>query len=157
MNWMGRSTASIDPAEFSWDEFPIHCQQCGYQLHAVNHGRCPECNTAFERGRMLYEQYFLKVSFRKDQLNRTPHVLGVIGVVIFVVSLIGIFLTPRFNADALTNLFMSAFCVGVALLGLMAFWILLYEAIASNPPILGFKAKRRRIKAWLNEHRPWEG
>lgn len=49
----------VDPALFSEDEFPIHCQKCDYALQGLPDGRCPECGTEFVRGRLLVQQYVL--------------------------------------------------------------------------------------------------
>ena len=49
--------AAVDPKHFSEDEYPVHCPKCGYLLRGLPDGRCPECGTPFERGRLLVQQY----------------------------------------------------------------------------------------------------
>ena len=49
--------AAVDPTLFSEDEYPVHCPKCGYLLRGLPDGRCPECGTPFERGRLLVQQY----------------------------------------------------------------------------------------------------
>lgn len=49
---------AVDPAEFPADEYPIRCLTCGYNLHALPDGRCPECGVAIARGHVLVETYY---------------------------------------------------------------------------------------------------
>ena len=49
--------AAVDPTLFSEDEYPVHCPKCSYLLRGLPDGRCPECGTPFERGRLLVQQY----------------------------------------------------------------------------------------------------
>ncbi len=52
--------ARVDPDPFPEDEFPVVCPKCGYSLRGLPDGRCPECGRAFERGRLLVEEYVLE-------------------------------------------------------------------------------------------------
>ena len=49
--------ASVDPAAFPEDEYPVHCLKCGYLLRGLPDGKCPECAKEFERGRLLVREY----------------------------------------------------------------------------------------------------
>jgi len=50
----------VDPARFPETGFPVHCPACEYQLQGLAGHRCPECGRAYERGRLLVEQYLLQ-------------------------------------------------------------------------------------------------
>lgn len=52
--------ASVEPASFSDEEFPVHCPTCGYLLRGLPDGKCPECGNPFERGQLLVRQYVLE-------------------------------------------------------------------------------------------------
>jgi len=49
--------ARVDPAAFPEETYPVYCLQCGYVLHGLAVGCCPECGAAFERGHLLVELY----------------------------------------------------------------------------------------------------
>lgn len=49
--------ATVDPALFPEDEYPVHCTKCGYDLRGLPDGKCPECGTTFERGHLLVSTY----------------------------------------------------------------------------------------------------
>ena len=57
LGWRIPKDASVDPARFDEDEFPVVCPKCGYALRGLADGACPECGVAFERGRLLVQQY----------------------------------------------------------------------------------------------------
>lgn len=52
--------ARVDPSLFPEDEFPVYCPSCDYLLRGLADNRCPECGEAFDRGRLLVEQYVLE-------------------------------------------------------------------------------------------------
>ncbi|MCH8805087.1 MAG: hypothetical protein IH986_03255 [Planctomycetes bacterium] len=52
--------ARVDPDRFSEEEFPVFCRKCRYQLRGLTEGRCPECGMAFERGRLLVQEYAIE-------------------------------------------------------------------------------------------------
>ncbi len=79
--------ARVDPAEFPDDEFPVYCEKCGYLLRGLAEPRCPECGTAFDRGRLLVRQYVV----RHEDLAVRYTVLGRWGYRVFLLGLIGYF------------------------------------------------------------------
>ena len=60
----------VDPARFSEDEYPVFCRKCDYALRGLPDGRCPECGTEFQRGRLLVEQYILRTRSLRTRLGR---------------------------------------------------------------------------------------
>lgn len=49
--------ARVDASLFSEDEFPVKCPRCDYSLRGLIREYCPECGTAYDRGRLLVTQY----------------------------------------------------------------------------------------------------
>ncbi len=49
--------ATVDPALFPEDDYPVYCNKCGYLLRGLPDGKCPECGTSFERGSLLVKAY----------------------------------------------------------------------------------------------------
>lgn len=49
--------ARVDPTHFDAEGYPVWCPDCGYLLRGLPDGSCPECGTAFDRGRLLVQQY----------------------------------------------------------------------------------------------------
>lgn len=79
----------VDPDRFPEEEFPVVCPKCGYQLRGLASGRCPECGTAFERGRLLVQEYVIKSGrplFPKSR--RVAKWCLVLGIGWYVVSMV---------------------------------------------------------------------
>lgn len=99
--------ARVDPALFAEDEFPVHCPKCDYLLRGLPDGRCPECGTEFERGRLLVEQYVTRPLewHRRTSRSRRVLVLGVVagftlmGVSAYVAPLVMPFLVREASAS----------------------------------------------------------
>lgn len=72
--------ARVDPNRFSEDEFPVVCPKCDYALRGLPDGRCPECGTEFDRGRLLVQQYVtaLQKTFRRQAAWWEKHGLAMI-------------------------------------------------------------------------------
>jgi len=83
ISWMGRllkhrigygvvipPETRVDAGAFSEDEFPVFCTQCEYLLRGLPDGRCPECGKAFDRGRLLVEQYAIEGGARPWKRTR---------------------------------------------------------------------------------------
>ncbi len=49
--------ATVDPALFPEDHYPVFCTKCGYCLRGLPDGKCPECGTTFARGQLLVRTY----------------------------------------------------------------------------------------------------
>jgi len=49
--------ASVDPTLFPEQEYPVYCSKCTYLLRGLPDGKCPECGTSFERGKLLVRTY----------------------------------------------------------------------------------------------------
>ncbi|MGE0479990.1 MAG: hypothetical protein AB7Q17_05905 [Phycisphaerae bacterium] len=65
----------VDPAAFPETEFPVACLECGYMLHSIAQGRCPECGTAFSRGNLLVRIYARGERPRGDRVGRLRRTL----------------------------------------------------------------------------------
>lgn len=77
----------VDPASFPEDEFPVRCPRCNYLLRGLPDGRCPECGTAFERGRLLVAQYVLKPTWRSIPTGKWTDRLLSAGVLLWAFAL----------------------------------------------------------------------
>ena len=76
--WIPRGTC-VDPAAFPEDEYPVCCLRCGYNLHGLPDGRCPECGDEFARGHLLVEFYARMRRPRTDRRCRAARILVWIG------------------------------------------------------------------------------
>ncbi|MCC6360674.1 MAG: hypothetical protein IT450_18195 [Phycisphaerales bacterium] len=68
--------ATVDPALFPEDEFPVECLGCGYALRGLPDGRCPECGREFVRGHLLVETYLRCSSKRRTIAAAVSEVCG---------------------------------------------------------------------------------
>jgi hypothetical protein len=68
----------VDPAAFPEDEYPVRCLECGYDLRRLPDGRCPECGEAFERGRLLVEEYARGRLPRNAKWTRRASCIGIL-------------------------------------------------------------------------------
>lgn len=64
LNAMIPPDARVDPDRFPEEEFPLYCPACDYLLRGLPGNRCPECGQAFDRGRLLVEQYVIQQDAR---------------------------------------------------------------------------------------------
>jgi len=90
--------ASVDPNPFPEEQFPLYCPKCGYLLRGLPDGRCPECGTSFERGRLLVEQYVLRhggPGWRLTRMGRWIARLVVCGFLLHFLGQAGLYVTLR--------------------------------------------------------------
>lgn len=100
--------ARVDPALFAEDEFPVYCPKCDYLLRGLPDGRCPECGTDFDKGRLLVEQYVTRPLGWHRRTNRSRRVLllgvaagfALIGINAYVAPLVLQFSLRRVLASA---------------------------------------------------------
>jgi hypothetical protein len=81
--------ARVDPDQFPPDEFPVYCMQCGYDLRGLVEPRCPECGQAFDRGRLLVDQYVRCRRPRSDRRYRAGSRLSWVGCALMILLLAG--------------------------------------------------------------------
>jgi hypothetical protein len=81
--------ATVDPTLFSEEEYPVYCPKCEYLLRGLPDGKCPECGTAFERGRLLVRQYVVDWSgatWRRMAAGRWAGRLLVVGAALILLG-----------------------------------------------------------------------
>ncbi len=76
----------VDPADFPEDEYPVRCLKCGYDLHGLADGRCPECGEAFERGMLLVETYARRRKPKRGRVRRATYWLGIVIVATWLLN-----------------------------------------------------------------------
>jgi hypothetical protein len=94
--------AQVDPARFSEDEYPVFCRKCDYPLRGLPDGRCPECGTEFQRGRLLVEQYVLRTRLGKTRLGKFSVRCIIVASGIFALVLLGDYLIMLVGARSPT-------------------------------------------------------
>ncbi len=124
--------ASVDPTLLPEDEFPVHCVKCRYALRGLDDGRCPECGTPFERGRLLVRQYvhdWRGAKWRQSSAARWSCRFALIGLALPILSGVGMacvmcYLCPNDRATRPTTAQVDfgvciAYClIGAAFVGL---------------------------------------
>ncbi|HUU85965.1 MAG TPA: hypothetical protein VM243_20915 [Phycisphaerae bacterium] len=151
--------AVVDAGLFPEDEFPVHCTKCRYLLRGLPDGRCPECGTAFQRGRLLVREYVLKhdePSFRSSPAGKWTWWLSIGGIALQLAAY-GAFLASIFvpepatpatfqqTADWTTRLFLAWRVVTV-----IAWLMFIGAGILAARHFYRTRAKRRRIREALN-------
>ena len=89
---------AVDSNLFSEDEFPVYCPKCGYLLRGLPDGRCPECGTSFERGRLLVRQYVFKYgepAWRSTRMGKWMTRLLIAGYLLVVLAYAGLYVALR--------------------------------------------------------------
>lgn len=84
--------ASVDPALFPEDEFPVYCSKCAYLLRGLRDGACPECGKNFRRGQLLVTQYVFGRGYSPWKRARAGRLCAWslrIGVLLVIASLVG--------------------------------------------------------------------
>jgi hypothetical protein len=127
--------ASVDPSLFPEDEYPVACPKCWYSLHQLPDGRCPECGTAFQRGRLLVRLYvtgWKPIGWTRRPIVRWTLVVFAFGFAFYLLGMVGLLtiklkwtpnsVSPSFAAAAMTRQAYSTFAaVGAMLLGMVLF------------------------------------
>lgn len=167
--WCRQKTARLDPSDFDPDEFPVVCLECGYELRGEELGYCPECSTIYDRGRLLVRMYLRRETVRRSPTHRWGWRLFVVGLFIYlapvIVTVLGQLMqsylpehamrvTPSwFNFAATIKLIMRFFIIS-KITGYICFvaGVLLF----SRTPVECFSKRRKKLNAWVREHRPWE-
>jgi len=81
--------ARVDPDRFPEEEFPLYCPKCDYLLRGLPGNRCPECGQAFDRGRLLVEQYVIQQGKPTwPPAKRYAKKTAVIGLILLLASLL---------------------------------------------------------------------
>lgn len=71
---------ALDTEQFPERDYPVHCLECGYALHGLPDGRCPECGHAFVRGELVVEIYARVMRPRRDVRRRLSWALWLMGM-----------------------------------------------------------------------------
>lgn len=98
--------ARADVSRLSEDEFPIWCPKCDYLLRGLPDGRCPECGTEFERGRLLVQQYVHQWSEtlrRRTTSGKWAVRTAWVGLTVIAVGYLGIIIMAQFGYPILSN------------------------------------------------------
>ena len=128
----------VDPAAFPEDDYPIYCLRCGYNLHGLPDGRCPECGDEFARGHLLVEQYVRMRLPSSHGRRRTARrfwktaIIVLLGQVL-ISDLIWPRLFPGWGARRLISLSLLLFAL-VSALAAAALWL------STRPPYRKFSA-----------------
>ena len=86
------------------DRFPIWCPKCEYLLRGLPDGRCPECGTEFERGRLLVRQYVHQWSEtlrRKTTSGKWIVRTALAGLVVIAVGFVGLVVMSQLGYPAI--------------------------------------------------------
>ena len=144
--------AKVDPKRFPEDEFPVWCPKCRYLLRGISDGRCPECGSPFEMGRLLVRQYVREWGLpSQHRLRKVWITCSSIGLVITALSggaavAIGISLPFASTADIASRAAWLKSLLPCAAAGIIMYFgtqgFLLATAIRG-------RAKRRQVLAAL--------
>ncbi len=145
--------ASVEPALFPEDEYPVRCLTCGYSLRGLPDGRCPECGASFERGRLLVDIYARSRRPAGDRWRRVTMWLinlSLIGLALVWVVMLGVWLAVRRDAGGFMDFLLAhdprpwfAAGFGVALTATLGPFVAAGIELATGPS----GRKRRAVRA----------
>lgn len=139
--------ARVDPAGFPEDEFPIYCPECDYSLRSLPQQRCPECGRAFDRSRLLVEQYVTQRKLRHSGQERNRvRWMSAIGSLLCLgyIVLLGLavyWVTPGTSTMRTFRLLLHAGWVVVPIVGVLWF----FQGTTSVSKWNTARKKRRRV------------